>query len=308
MASVGLVLAFGLEVLLYVAVCVLAWDFWVGKLPLGIMVVLVVTTFVALRVALVLVEFLCSYLWGSRKDSGDRLGFWGSVRLVATEIVCFLIMVGLLLPFSRRLITFHRGSVSMSPQLPVLLIHGYASNAGIWAPMINFLYRRGLTKLFTLDFDPKYGELNDYAQQVAVRVNRICNTTGAPKIILVAHSMGGLIARAYVERFGGAARVAKLISIGTPHHGTVTARLAPGLNARQMRIGSDWLQELNREENVPHPILHVSIYSAHDNVVVPHISAELGKARNVKLVGKGHFSLLFSKEVGQLVYREVIAA
>ena len=73
--------------------------------------------------------------------------------------------------------------------------------------------------------------------------------------MIVAHSMGGLVARAYLRRHGGA-QVARVITLGTPHHGTALANLAPGSNARQMsRPGGQpnaWLAQLAASETPQH--------------------------------------------------------
>lgn len=307
MVSLRLALAFGAEVVLCVLACIWAWGLSVARLPLGTIVVVVVATLIILRVVALLVEFLCSYLLGSPREPGEQIGFLWTVRMIVTEVFSFLLVFCLLLPLARHLVVTRRGTVTRGRQLPVLFIHGYASNAGIWAPMIQYLTARGLTNVFTMNLHPRDGDIDDFSQQVAARVNRICNTTRSDKVILVGHNMGGLVARAYVERCGGGDRVAKVICIGTPHHGTVFARLTPKATGSQMRIGSAWLRDLNRDENRPTDTTQVSIYSAHDNIIVPQSSAELGRAKNIRLKAIGHFSMLLSREVGQLVYRELVA-
>lgn len=307
MISLGMVFAFVLEVALYVLVCLWAWGLTIASFPIGMIAVIGVSLIIVARVMGVLLEFVLSYVWRSPRGPEARVGFIGALRIVGAECLAYLVVFCLLLPFARRLVARRTGYVSMGGQLPLLLIHGYAANAGIWAPMINYLWRRGLTNVYTMNLEPTFGNIDSYAQQVAARVNRICNTTRAEKVILVGHSMGGLVARAYVERGDGAARVAKIISIAAPHHGTVLARLAMGRNAVQMRVGSQWLRDLNRDENVPGDIQHVSIYSTHDNITFPQSTAELGKAKNIRVVGKGHFALILSRETGRLVYREATA-
>ncbi|HIJ66451.1 MAG TPA: alpha/beta fold hydrolase [Candidatus Hydrogenedentes bacterium] len=308
MISLGLAAAFLFEIGLCVAVCVWAWDASVGTLPIGLIVVLAFCTVLAFRILVFLLEFAFSLLSRTPRSPEDRIGFLGAVRMIVGEILAFLFMYCLLLPFSRRLVALRRGNVTRAAQPPVLLIHGYGCNAGIWVPMISYLWRRGLTNVFTMNLHPKHGNIDDYAQQLAARVVRICETTRAPKVILVGHNMGGLVARAYVERCGGAGRVAKIISVGTPHHGTRTAWFPRGVNTNQMRVNSEWLQDLNRDENRRSNIEHVSIYSIHDNVIMPQSSSELGMAKNIPLAGKGHYTLVLSRRVGRLICREVKAA
>ncbi len=307
MISPGLALAFGLEAVLYLLACLWLWQVSVIGFPIGMIIVLLVTALILLRVMMPLVAFVFAYVWRTPRPPDAKVGPLGGLRLVLADLLAFLVLVSLLIPFSRRLVTMRRGSVSIGSYYPVLLVHGYGMNAGVWAPMVNYLRRRGLGNVFTLNLYPKFGDIDDFAQQLAARVNRICDTTRAGKVILIGHSMGGLVARAYVERFGGGDRVVKVIYVGTPHHGSRLARLAPGVNAHQMCVGSEWLLNLNRDENQPSRIKHVSIFSVHDNVVVPQNSGEFGKAKNIRVVGKGHFAMLFSREVGQLVYREITA-
>ena len=305
MISLRLALLFALELAVLFVICLLVWPISIAGAKVGIVLVLAFILFYLIRVAIVLLEFLLAYLMGSPRDPEMRLSPAAAAKMVADEVVHFLMVMLLLLPLARRLVTPRRGMITASKQLPVLFVHGYVCNKGIWAPMLGYLWRRGLSNLFTMDLETPFGDIEDYAKAVAARVERICEGTRSSKVILVGHSMGGLVARAYIEHLGGEKRVAKLISIGVPHHGTRLARVAPGINASQMRLNSAWLDELNRDENVRSGIEHVNIYSVHDNVVVPQTSAEFGMAHNVPLKGKGHFGLVFAKEVGQIVYREV---
>ncbi len=301
-------LLFAAEVLVLAVVCILAWRIHIAGFPAGRLAVWALIGYILIRALHVLGEFILSFLWRTPRSEENRLGFVGFVHMILTEIGACLMIILMLRPFGRFFVAWRRPFIIRAGQRPVLLIHGYAANSGVWTPMIQYLLRRGLTNLFTIDLEPRFGDIDDYARQLAARVTRICNTTRADKVILVAHSMGGLVARAYIEQFGGAHRVAKLICIGTPHHGTVMARLAPGVNASQMRIGSAWLGDMNRDENYRNETPYVSIYSCHDNVVFPQNSAEFGKARNLEVVGRGHYTLLMSREVGRLLYREISVA
>ncbi len=102
--------------------------------------------------------------------------------------------------------------------------------------------------------------------------------------------MGGLVCRSYLLRYGEQ-NVRRLITVGTPHHGTVHAYLLPGANLRQMRPNSEWLTRLN-ECSVDVP--HASIYSVHDNIIAPQDSSRLQGAKEVVLTGVGHLSMAFS--------------
>ncbi|HEX4944527.1 MAG TPA: alpha/beta fold hydrolase, partial [Usitatibacteraceae bacterium] len=133
----------------------------------------------------------------------------------------------------------------------------------------------------------------------------VTQATGQGRAILVCHSMGGLAARAYL-RAHGADRVAGIVTLGSPHHGTVLAVLGAGRNARQMRIGSDFLRDLERSEGEGGPgCAAVSVYTVHDNLVAPQDSSRLAWARNVSLHGVGHLAMLLDARVHQAVVDEV---
>lgn len=167
----------------------------------------------------------------------------------------------------------------------ILLQHGYAHSGAVWAQTARELERRGY-RVYTID-QPMFGPIDTMADRLALRIQEVLRATGAAHLTLVAHSMGGLIARACLRRHGTAA-IKRLITLGSPHHGTRHAVLAGGSNGRQMRIGSDWLKQLARETiQVP----CTSIYSVHDTVISPQSSSHLEGVHNVVLKNIGHVSM-----------------
>jgi hypothetical protein len=115
------------------------------------------------------------------------------------------------------------------------------------------------------------------------------------------------VARAYLQRFGERGRVAKVVTLASPHHGSELARLAIGTDGEQLRPGNAWLTRLNQGEREDARVPLVSMFSWHDNFVAPQDSSMLANATNVALSGMGHFSLLFSSAVAQRVHDEIAA-
>jgi pimeloyl-ACP methyl ester carboxylesterase len=191
-------------------------------------------------------------------------------------------------------------------RLPVLLVHGYVCNRGAWWWFGRELAARGET-VWAVTLEPVYTSIDDLARVLATRVDELCSATGAPQVVLVTHSMGGLVARAYL-RDHGAAKVARLVTIGAPHHGSVHAYLGAGENARQMEPGSPWLQALARAEEGKRFPPFASIYSVHDNFVAPQTSSVHPAARNMPVAGFGHVSMGVSDAVVELVAAELAAA
>ena len=127
-------------------------------------------------------------------------------------------------------------------------------------------------------------------------------------VVVVAHSMGGLVARAALSAMDqeiDTPPVAQVITLGTPHRGSETARLCRGAACRQMRIGSSWLAALNLERPHRRVTAMTSIYSIDDNLVVPRASARLPGSQALAVTGIGHFGLLWSRQVAKLVIQQL---
>ena len=187
--------------------------------------------------------------------------------------------------------------------LPVVFVHGILCNAGVWHRMLAALARQGMANLYTLNLAPPLASMDRFARQLAERVEEACLAAGTGQAIIVAHSMGGLVARAWIARLGGAARAARLVTLGSPHHGSRLARGFPARWAGELLCGSEWLARL-AGETVP----ITSIYSSADEFVAPQESPRLEGARNVPLERLGHLELLRSREVLRLLAAEIATA
>ena len=96
-----------------------------------------------------------------------------------------------------------------------------------------------------------------------------------------------------------------MITLGSPHHGTLLARIERSANGRQMRPDSAWLAALAAHEQSAWACPLISIYSLDDNIVLPATSARLHGARNIELAGIGHISLPLARQVIDLVLGEM---
>ena len=177
---------------------------------------------------------------------------------------------------------------------PIILVHGMVDNRSIFTLLRRALLRRGFGRVLTLNYSPLTQDVRTVAERLARLVEQTCEETGYERVHVVGHSMGGLIARYYVQRLGGDCRVHTLCTLGTPHEGTWSARLVPHASVRQLRPGSELMQELA----APAPgcrTRFVAFWSDLDQVVVPQRSARIAhpdlQARNVSLQGVGHMSL-----------------
>jgi predicted alpha/beta hydrolase family esterase len=235
------------------------------------------------------------------------LGAAGVARLIAAEWRAVLLNNFCLVPWERSCL---RPDPPPAPGggVPVILVHGYFANRGYFAFLVRALEEAGAGPVFAPNFTSAFATIERLTDELHAEIERIAAGTREPRVILVCHSMGGLAARFYLCRHGDA-RVAKLVTIATPHAGTLLARFAAGLNARQMRRDSAFVRELCAREAQRRPACGVtSIYSPHDNLVVPQETGRLAWARNVALPGHGHVGILLSRGLADAVLEELAEA
>lgn len=191
--------------------------------------------------------------------------------------------------------------------VPVLLVHGYGCNGGYWAYLRPRLERARISHA-TVDLEPVAATIDSYVPLLERAVEELRAATGAAQVALVAHSMGGLVVRAWMREHGHA-RVARVITLGTPHFGTGMANFGLGANAVQMRWRagqpSAWLQELAASEDDARRALVTSIFSHHDNIIAPQTSSQLPGARNLAFGGIGHVALGCNARVLDAVMAEL---
>ena len=185
----------------------------------------------------------------------------------------------------------------------VVLVHGFVCNRGLWNPWMTRLQQAGVPYV-AVSLEPVFGSIDDCTPRLDRAVREMLQATGLPPVI-VAHSMGGLVTRAWLRQGEHLAMVHRVVTIGTPHHGTWLARFASTLNGRQMQRGGPWLDTLARDEvRLPCglPYARFTCFFSHcDNIVFPPRCATLEGADNRHLTAVAHVDLAFHEDV----YREV---
>lgn len=177
---------------------------------------------------------------------------------------------------------------------PIVLMHGIFDNRSIFAPMRRGLRKRGFGSTYALNYNAVTDDIRGVAMRLGDLVQEVCDETGHDRVHVVGHSMGGLIGRYLVQRLGGDEFVHTLVTLGTPHQGTLPARLVPLTVARQMRAGGDLISELAE----PAPgcrTRFIAFWSDIDQLVIPQANGRIEHpdldARNVLIHGVGHLSL-----------------
>lgn len=176
----------------------------------------------------------------------------------------------------------------------VVFIHGFVCNRGFWNPWMRELRARGHC-FSAVNLEPVFGSIDDYIAIIEAAVARATTATGLPPV-LVCHSMGGLAARAWLQA-DNLQRVHRVITIGSPHHGTWLARFSRLPNGMQMARHGPWLRALERSENPAPHARFTCWYSNCDNIVFPASTATLAGADNRLVRGVAHVQLAFRPEV-----------
>jgi pimeloyl-ACP methyl ester carboxylesterase len=189
-----------------------------------------------------------------------------------------------------------------SDEVPVVLVHGCFHNRSAFSALERSLRAAGFGRVYAMNYTATLESIPSLARRLDSFVERVARACGSERVDIVAHSLGGLIARWYVQERGGARRVGRCVTVGTPHAGTHAAYLGVGLTARDMRPRSAVLRRLRTGlESCTTPV--VSIYSDED-VLVTAASARLPARAGVTnhlVTGQGHSSMLLSPGVFSLV-------
>lgn len=253
------------------------------------------------RLFISLNNFRLSWHYRGASPTAPRLTPLRRCRMVATEFGATMLSSSWHMAWP-RVTACHAGT-----GLPVLMVHGYASNRGYWTACAA-IFRQNNIPYDVLDLEPVNAALDEYVASLEHAISALCASSGSAQLILLGHSMGGLVMRAYL-RTHGSARIARAITLGTPHHGTTLANFVWGENALQMARHADqpsvWLTALAAQEDGAQRALLTSIFSRDDNIVMPATSAYLPGAKNIALDGVGHVALGSERRVLQCVLDEI---
>lgn len=204
------------------------------------------------------------------------------------------------LDLQRKFITNNRVApdFNRSGRLPIILVQGYAEPS--WYFMYGIyrnLKKNGWNNIYPVNLFPNINDIREQARIIAKKVEQIKEEQKVSKIDYVAHSMGGLIGRYYIQELNGYKNINNYVSIATPHYGTYTAFLGIGEAAKQMRPKSDFLNKLNSGDFIKPGVKYTSIWTKTDEIVIPAESALLQGSNmmpDIKYVG--HFFILWSEE------------
>ena len=285
---------------------------WLGRLlsERGMSIVLIVAILLMFALLWRLSHALGSFVVTSflRWRDGRVLPLGSSISALANEFAARFICFNWSQPFPQLVVG--ADPCGARSGVPILLVHGYVCNRGLWVMFRRTLAAAGLGPIYAVTLEPLFGGIDTLVSKLDAKIEAICQQTGASEVMIVAHSMGGLLVRAYLAQ-ATVARVTKLVTLGSPHHGTRLAQLGLGVTASQMRDQCEWLKCLTDNEAVlagKHDRklpATLSIYTLNDDLVYPPESSVLAWAENVPVAAIGHMGLVFSASVARRVIQHL---
>ncbi|MEL6350251.1 MAG: triacylglycerol lipase [Cyanobacteria bacterium J06627_28] len=176
-------------------------------------------------------------------------------------------------------------------RLPVVLVHGIWNTAAIFNPLKRYLESVGWT-VYTFSMTPNNGDAP--IELLAEQVSTFVQGAIAPQqsFHLIGFSMGGLISRYYVQRLGGLGRIKTFITISTPHRGTLLALSSRRPGIRQMRPGSRFLTELNRDIDCLRGCSFYTLWTPFDLLILPPWSSIVGLGKTQRLCIASHNQMI----------------
>jgi triacylglycerol lipase len=180
---------------------------------------------------------------------------------------------------------------------PVLLVHGLGGGTSGWFALADALRARGLT-VAVISYRRFGTSVEQVAERLADEVARLRAETGAEKVHLVGHSLGGVvIAQAFAGGFL-AGQVDTVVTVASPFGGSPWARLVPlGATVRALRDGSPLLRRLALAP-VPDGVRWLAITATSDMIVPGRRSVPAqAQVQTLAIDGVGHIGVLLNPQV-----------
>lgn len=149
-------------------------------------------------------------------------------RLVLSAVVAALAVSALVAMVVARTTGDRVTPVAQGQQGPVLLVSGYGGSTGSLEPVRAALEETGRDVIVVPPVGGGTGDLEVQARSLGNAAAAARARSGAPSVDVVGYSAGGVVARSWVRDHGGASVAGRVLSIGSPQHGTSAATCCAG--------------------------------------------------------------------------------
>lgn len=214
----------------------------------------------------------------------------GGLRLVVFEWISTLRAYALQPLFlGRPTVRRRAASAPAQPRPPVLLVPGYSLNRSSLQAVARYLRSCGWEWVHVVNNAPFDAPIDAYASHLAREAQVLQAASGATELDIVAHSMGGIVAATYIKKHGGAGTVRRLVTLGTPWAGSRLWVLTQRAHGAELAPDHPTVGAAQAP-----PCAVTSVWSPHDNIVLPATSSQIGFGENRVLNNLGHCSLLYA--------------
>lgn len=155
------------------------------------------------------------------------------------------------------------------PAPPVLLVHGVYHNSSAWFLLRIFLERAGFTRIRAWHYPSFRPSFDELAGRLVEEIRELARAFPGEKILLVGHSMGGLLIRTALSDPTVAAVAGAVVTLGTPHQGTKLAVFAVGRPARSLGYRCPLIEKI-KTLPFPQELPRLALYSPVDDMVLPN--------------------------------------
>jgi pimeloyl-ACP methyl ester carboxylesterase len=260
---------------------------------LSTLILIIFIIFVLLNLLVVILTYsMCWYEYANADPQLIKQRFHGRTLRMVTSVICqetfFNILTLLIIPFG---LTNPRKHAQTRGEAPVLMLHGLFNNRASWFWFKRYLRSQGFSNIATINLSTWHNE-EVLTELVAKKVDELRHRLGVDKVHLVGHSMGGIIARNFIQLRGGADKVDCCVCLGAPHFGSKLTPFAVSRLGRVLVPNSDFLQRLNNAP-LPETIRMTNIFTRKDNMVLPNTNSRLPWGKEVELDNIGHTGLIY---------------
>jgi triacylglycerol lipase len=222
------------------------------------------------------------------------------IKGFSTLLLCIIL-------FPSGLFSINRIRQISASKTPILLIHGYLYNKGGWLFLRKRLLNACLGPVFTINLGYPFRSIEEYSQLIKAKAEQIAQITGRNDLILIGHSMGGIISSYYAAYLAPPGTVKHVITLGSPLKGTKMSIIGIGKCIRQIAFDNIFILQLQKDVSKLNQTQFLCIGSQTDLFIIPQESALYSHPEAKKLVfpDMGHLQFLFSRRVADAIIAQL---
>lgn len=226
-------------------------------------------------------------------------GISNVARTTFSEFIAFFKIIFL---FPYAIVNLNSKNVKKCPKnVPIIFVHGLLHNQSGWVPLIKKIRADEKMKhnpIYTLNLSSTLQSIKKSSMEVRKIIDQAKEESGSDKVIIVGHSMGGIVSADTAQNSDD---VAGVILLSSPVDGTRTSPLIPFVKSvREMSYKSKFIKKLKKGIKTAPKAKYLFIGNYGDLIVVPNTSTVGNGKTNqdfFRVPRTGHLGVFFHKDV-----------